>query len=109
MKFRPSFATLCIATCALTTQGCGRSIAQLQPQTAAIPARLLADPAPLPEMPRTADPVTGKLTITGTQCLTGAADLYDVAGAIRGQLTELIAVEKARQAQPPAKKKRKLF
>lgn len=69
---------------------------------------MLADPTSLPEMPRTTDPVTGELTITGEQCLTGSAGLYDVAGGIRAQLVDLIAAEKARQA-PPKKKRRKIF
>jgi hypothetical protein len=60
-------------------------------------------------MPRTADPVTGKLTLTGEQCLIGSADVYNVAGGIRGQLVDLIAAVKARDAEPPKKKRHKLF
>lgn len=67
------------------------------------------EPAQLPGMPHTADPITGELTITGEQCLVGAAGLYDGAGGIRGQLVDLIAAVKARDAEPPKKKRRKLF
>lgn len=45
-------------------------------------------------MPRSADG-----TMTGAQCLMGAVDLYQAAGAIRLQLLGLIAAEKAREAQ----------
>jgi len=68
----------------------------------------MTDPAQLPEIPRTVD-ATGKVTISGEQSLSGVAGLYDVAGAIRGQLVDLIAAEKARAAKPAPKKKRHLF
>lgn len=59
-------------------------------------------------MPRTPSEA-GKLSIDGEQCLTGAVDVYDVAGAIRAQLVDLIAAEKAKDAAPAPKKKHRLF
>lgn len=46
-------------------------------------------------MPRKADG-----TLDGGQCLSGALDIYDVAGKIRLQLLGLIAAEKARTTTP---------
>ena len=109
MKFRPSFVILSIATSAFLTQGCARSIEQAPPQMAAIPARLLAPPAQLPSFQRTTDPVTGKLTISGEQCLNSGAEIYDVAGGIRATLIDLQEAVKARDAAPAPKKKRHLF
>jgi hypothetical protein len=91
------------------TQGCAHSTELLPPQMATVPARLLADPAQLPLLPRTTDPATGKLSLNGEQCLTGGVEVYDVAGAIRAQLVDLIAADKAKDAAPVPKKRRKLF
>lgn len=58
-----------------------------------LPAHLLTPPPKLPNLPRSA------AGMTGAQCTIGGVDLYDVAGAIRLQLLELIAAEKARTAR----------
>jgi hypothetical protein len=66
-------------------------------------------PGPAPEIERSPDPATGQPTVSGEQAITGFAALYDYIGAVLGQLNSLIDAEKAREAPPPAKKKRRLF
>ena len=85
---RSSIAALALAW-GLTLSAC--STAPVTPPMARLPANLLVEPAPLPTFPRNPDG-----TLSGGQCLAGAIDLYQAAGALRLQLLAIIAAERDR-------------
>ena len=95
MMQRRSSLALCSSLLASMLMVSACSTVQQATQTGNVSGDLLAHPPTLPQFPRSADG-----TINGAMCVSGALDLYDVAGLIRAQAIGLIDAENARRNAP---------
>lgn len=87
-----SSIAMSLCACLPLMQAC--STAPVTPPMVRLPANLLVEPPFLPAFPRNADG-----SLSGGQCIAGAIDLYQAAGALRLQIMGLIEAERARQAK----------
>lgn len=96
-------ATLIVTAC---STGPRISPADMAPP---IPGHLLVHPQDPPRVQRSTDPKTGAASMNGAEAIGSIEGLYDYVGALKTQLDGLIDAVAARDAPPPAKRKRRLF